>query len=174
MKRNYKQILPEISSLLLDVDGVLTDGHVYFTEDGKARRKLFTKDSFAIQLAIKNGLRIGIITGGSASGLVEAFKALGMVDIYVNASDKLDAFQDFVSIYELNPKTIAYMGDDLPDYSVMQRVGLAACPADASPYIRERVNYISPQNGGAGAVRDFIEQWLRVKGFLDKPGDWTW
>jgi 3-deoxy-D-manno-octulosonate 8-phosphate phosphatase (KDO 8-P phosphatase) len=174
MSKNYKQILPQINSLLLDVDGVLTDGHVYFESDGKARRQLYTKDNFAIQFAIRQGLRVGIITGGSGAGLIDAFRELGIADIYVNANDKLDAFNDFCAIYGLQPENIAYMGDDLPDYGVMQRVGLAACPADASPYIRDRVHYVSPQNGGKGAVRDIIEQWLRVNELFEKPEKWTW
>ena len=174
MSKNYKQILPQINSLLLDVDGVLTDGHVYFESDGKARRQLYTKDSFAIQFAIRQGLRVGIITGGSGAGLHDVFRELGVVDLYVNASDKLDAFNDFTAIYDLQPENIAYMGDDLPDYGVMQRVGLSTCPADASPYIRERVHYVSPHKGGKGAVRDIIEQWLRVKDLFDKPEKWTW
>ncbi len=171
---NYKQILPQISSLLLDVDGVLTDGNVYFEGNGEARRKLFTKDSFAIQFAIRQGLRVGVVTGGSGAGLIEPFRQLGMTDIYTNASDKLDALNDFTAIYDIDPQTIAYMGDDLPDYGIMQRVGLSACPADASPYIRERVNYVSPKCGGEGAVRDIIEQWLREKDLFDHPDKWTW
>lgn len=174
MSRNYKQILPSISSFLLDVDGVLTNGNVYFEANGTARRNLYTKDSFAIQFAIRQGLRVGVITGGSGAGLVEPFRELGMVDVYTNASDKLDALNDFLAIYELDPQTIAYMGDDLPDFAVMERVGLSCCPADATPFIRERVDYVSPKPGGEGAVRDIIEQWLRVNNVFNQPEKWTW
>lgn len=174
MTKNYKQILPNIDHLLLDVDGVLTDGHVYFEGDGQARRRLFTKDSFAIQFAIKQGLRVGIITGGTGAGLVEPFRQLGMTDIYTNAADKMDALNDFTAIYDIDPQSVAYMGDDLPDYAVMQKVGLSACPADATPYIRERVHYVSPKKGGNGAVRELIEQWLLVRDKFNQPDQWTW
>ncbi len=174
MAISYKTKLHKIKHLLLDVDGVLTDGTVFFDHEGRAQRKLFTKDSFAIQFAIRQGLRVGVITGGSGAGLIQAFKDLGMVDIYTNSSYKMDALNDYVAIYDLDPQTIAYMGDDLPDYEVMQNVGLSVCPADAAAYIRERVDYVSSRNGGEGVVRDFIEQWLRVNALFDHPDKWTW
>jgi len=174
MDMNYKQKLPKIKHLLLDVDGVLTDGTVFFDHEGRAQRRLFTKDSFAIQLAIRQGLRIGIITGGSGAGLLEAFRELGIQDIYTRSSDKLDAYKDYLAVYDCAPDSIAYMGDDLPDYAVMERVGLSCCPSDAATYIRERVDYVSAFPGGGGAVRDILEQWLRVNDLFQHPDKWTW
>lgn len=174
MKKNYKEILSEISTFIFDIDGVLTDGRIHILPDGRAVRNMTTHDSFAIQLAIKKGLRIAVISGGSGLGVSEILRHLGVVDLYLNASVKIHAYQDLKACYQLNDDEVCYMGDDLPDYEVMSRVRLAVCPYNAAPEIRAISNYISPKTGGNGCVRDILEQTLRVRGWWNDIQARSW
>lgn len=174
MPLNYKQILPEITTFVFDIDGVLTDGRIHVLPDGRALRNMTTHDSFAIQLAIKKGLRVAVISGGSGLGISEILRHLGVVDLYLNASYKLEAYEDLKACYGLNDSEICYMGDDLPDYEVMSRVRLAVCPHDAAPEIRAISHYISPKTGGNGCVRDILEQTLRVRGWWNDKHSHSW
>lgn len=161
---SYKEKLNNIKTVILDVDGVLTDGNLILLPTGEMVRTMNTRDGYAMQLAIKKGIRIAVITGGKDQAVVDRLKYLGLTDIYVGTHDKVDAFQDLVFSYGLNPDEIAYMGDDYPDLAVMNLVGLSACPNDACTDIRKAVEYISPENGGKGCVRDLLEQILKVQG----------
>lgn len=161
---SYKEKLNNIKTVILDVDGVLTDGNLILLPTGEMVRTMNTRDGYAMQLAIKKGIRIAVITGGKDQAVVDRLKYLGLTDIYVGANDKVDAFQDLVFSYGLNPDEIAYMGDDYPDLALMSLVGLSACPNDACMDIRKTAEYISPANGGKGCVRDLLEQILKVQG----------
>ena len=110
------------------------------------------------------GYKIAIITGGRNQGVEERFKELGVYDIYMGAHHKLDAFQDLLDNYDLDPETILYIGDDVPDIPVMEKVGLGCCPADAVSDVKAMADYVSHKNGGEGCVRELIEQVLRVQG----------
>ncbi len=133
-------------------------------ENGRLLRKMNTRDGYAIKRAIQQGYRVCIITGGKSSGVVTRLENLGVPDIYKGVSDKLEVFDEYVDIYSLDTDRILYMGDDLPDYEVMRRVGLPACPNDACPEIVALSRYISPIKGGAGCVRDVIEKVLKLHG----------
>lgn len=161
---SYKQKLPSITTFILDVDGVLTDGKLILMPTGEMVRTMHTKDGYAMQLAIKKGFRIAVITGGRDQMVEERLKYLGVIDIYSNARNKVDAFNEICDAYHLQSEEIIFMGDDLPDYEVMKRVGVSCCPNDAVPEIREICEYISLKNGGEGCVRDIIEQTLRAQG----------
>ncbi|MEL0262195.1 MAG: HAD-IIIA family hydrolase [Flavobacteriaceae bacterium] len=167
MKKNYKTLLNNITTFIFDVDGVLTTGQILITSTGEMLREMDTKDGYALKCALQQGYRIAIITGGTNEGVRERLKALGIYDIYLGAHHKMDSYTDLMDSYELAPKNILYMGDDLPDLPVMKEVGLAACPQDAVPEIKEVSHYISHRNGGMGCVRDVIEQVLRVQGKWD-------
>lgn len=160
---SYKQKLNNITTFILDVDGVLTDGSVMLMPAGEMVRTMHTKDGYAIQFAIKKGFRVAAITGGRDQMVVERLKYLGMTDIYIGVNDKWDAYQDLLFSYGLKPEEIAYMGDDIPDMDIMQDVGLACCPNDAVQDVRAISEYISLLNGGEGCVRDIIEQTMKAQ-----------
>jgi 3-deoxy-D-manno-octulosonate 8-phosphate phosphatase (KDO 8-P phosphatase) len=161
---NYKAILPQIKTYIFDVDGVLTDGKVLVTTEGELYRSVDTKDGYAIKCALVQGYKIVIISGGTNEGIRDRFKAFGIYDIYLGAHHKLDAYQDLMDNYDLNPEEILYVGDDVPDIPVMEKVGLSCCPADAVSDVKAMVDYVSHKKGGEGCVREIIEQVLRVQG----------
>jgi len=162
--KNYKTLLPNIKTFIFDVDGVLTDGKILITNEGELLRSFDTKDGYAMKCALVQGYKIAIITGGRNQGVEERFKELGVYDIYMGAHHKLDAFQDLLDNYDLDPETILYIGDDVPDIPVMKKVGLGCCPADAVSDVKAMADYVSHKNGGEGCVRELIEQVLRVQG----------
>ncbi len=162
---SYLNKLHKINTFIFDVDGVLTDGSVILMPDGDYVRTMNIKDGFAMQAAVKAGYRLAVISAGRMSeGVKKRLENLGVQDIYLGVSDKKDAYETILFSYHLQAENIAYMGDDLPDYEVMQRAGLAACPADAAPEIQAIAHYISPNNGGKGCVRDIIEKVMRLHG----------
>ena len=162
--KNYKQLLPKIKTFIFDVDGVLTDGKILIHSDGELLRSFDTKDGYAIKCALLKGFKIAIITGGRNKAVRELFKELGVFDIYLGAHHKLDAYQDLMDNYDLKAEEILYIGDDIPDIPVMEKVGLGCCPSDAVPDVKARADYISHKKGGEGCVRELIEQVLRVQG----------
>ena len=161
---NYKAILPQIKTFIFDVDGVLTDGKILINSDGELLRSFDTKDGYAMKCALVKGFKIAIITGGRNEAVRERFKELGVIDIYLGAHHKLDAYQDLMDNYDLNPEEILYIGDDIPDIPVMEKVGLGCCPADAASDVKAMADYVSHKKGGEGCVRELIEQVLRVQG----------
>ena len=116
-----------------------------------------------MKCALVQGYKIVVISGGRNQGVEERFKELGVFDIYMGIHYKLDAFQDLLDNYDLDPETILYVGDDIPDIPVMEKVGLGCCPADAVSDVKNMADYVSHKNGGEGCVREIIEQVLRVQ-----------
>ena len=163
-KPNYKALLPQITTFIFDVDGVLTNGKVLITSEGEMYREMDTKDGYALKCALDQGFKVCIISGGTNEGVRNRLKALGIYDIYLGAHHKGDPFQDLLDSYELSPDEILYMGDDMPDIEVMEQVAVAACPQDAVADVKAVSNYISHKKGGEGCVRDIVEQTLRVQG----------
>ena len=161
MSLNFKQRLTKITTLIFDVDGVLSDGKVFFMSDGTTLRNINLKDSYALQLAIKKGFRIIIITGGSSQPLKDSLHRLGIEHIYLKQHDKLSCYKDCMNEMGFTDEQALYMGDDLPDYEVMQRVGVACCPDDAAVEIKNLCVYVSSKKGGEGCVRDIVEQVMR-------------
>ncbi|MDD4922267.1 MAG: HAD hydrolase family protein, partial [Bacteroidales bacterium] len=131
---------------------------------GEPMRTANLKDGYAIVQAVKKGLVIAIISGGRSDAVRKRFEALGVTYIYLGASDKKKDFEDFLQKTGMKPEEVAYMGDDIPDYEVMLRVGLPACPADAASEIKSVAKYISHVNGGEGCGRDLIEQIMKAQG----------
>ena len=161
---NYKALLPNITTFIFDVDGVLTNGKVLITSQGEMYREMDTKDGYALKCALVQGYRVCIISGGTNEGVRNRLKALGVYDIYLGAHHKQEPFQDLMDSYDLKPEEILYMGDDVPDIVVMEQVAVAACPQDAVSDVKEIANYVSHKKGGEGCVREIIEQTLRVQG----------
>lgn len=161
---NFKQRLTKITTLLFDIDGVLTDGKVLVMESGEMVRNMNSKDGYALNLAIKKGYRLAVISGGTNQAVKNALSRNGVTEVFISQHDKLACFNEYVALHQLTMEEIVFMGDDLPDYEIMSRVGLAVCPNDAVQEIKEICQYISPKPGGEGCVRDIIEQVLRVQG----------
>ena len=167
-------MLNEITTFILDVDGVMTNGQVLVTNEGNMLRSFNIKDGFAMQLAVKLGYKICIISGGNSSGVIKRLEGLGIKDIYMKVHEKLPVFKSYISDKNLKADEIAYMGDDLPDYNLIKQVGLKCCPADASHDIQEICDFVSSYPGGGGCVRELIEKVLRAQGKwdLDTIGIW--
>jgi 3-deoxy-D-manno-octulosonate 8-phosphate phosphatase (KDO 8-P phosphatase) len=161
---NYKETMNHIDTFVLDVDGVLTDGTVHVTPSGEMLREMHIRDGFAMKAALESGYRICVISGGSNEGVRIRLRNLGITDIHLGVPDKVQTFKEYCFDYQVDPKNVAYMGDDIPDFHVMQLVGLPSCPQDASPEIKGISQYVSHKLGGKGAVRDLIEQVMRVQG----------
>lgn len=164
MKINYKQKLPLITTFIFDVDGVLTNGIVHVMPAGELVRQMNVKDGFALKTAVDKGFKVAIISGGNNESVRERLNYLGIKDIYLGTHNKLIQFNEYIQNHSLNPEEVLYMGDDLPDYEVMSKVGLACAPQDADTEIKNIAHYISHKKGGEGCVRDVIEQVLRVQG----------
>lgn len=167
---NFKQKLNKVTTFLFDIDGVITNGQILVFENGEIVRNMNSKDSYAIQLAIKKGYRIAIMSGGRSEAIKKVLLNLGVQDVYLNQSDKLECFKEFMITYELNEDEILYMGDDLPDYDVMKRVGVPVCPYDAAHEIKSLCIYISNRKGGEACVRDVIEQVMRCQNTWEISG----
>lgn len=161
---NFKQRLNKITTVMFDVDGVLTDGKVLVMESGEMIRNVYSKDGYAFNLAVKKGYRVVIISGGNNLAIKNALSRNGVTDVFIRQHDKLACYQDYLALHNLKDEEVMFMGDDLPDHEIMSRVGLAACPNDAVPEIKAICQYISPHKGGEGCVRDIIEQVLKVQG----------
>lgn len=164
MAKSYKEIMNDITTFIFDVDGVLTDGTVHITPTGEMLREMNIRDGYAMKAAVENGYTVCIISGGSNEGVRIRLRNLGITDIHLGVHDKVEVFKEFTDIYNIKSEQVLYMGDDIPDFHVMKLVGLPTCPQDASPEIKGISNYISHKNGGKGAVRDVIEQVMKVQG----------
>lgn len=161
---NFKTKLTRVTTFIFDIDGVLTDGSVTLMPDGEQLRTMNIKDGYALQLAIKKGYKIAIISGGKSESVRKRLNGLGVFDVYLGCDNKMETYDEFILTYEIDPDEILYMGDDVPDYEVMKRIGVPTCPKDSSPEIIDISIYVSHQNGGKGCVRDVIEQVMRVQG----------
>ncbi|MCI7311032.1 MAG: HAD-IIIA family hydrolase [Prevotella sp.] len=155
--------LKKIKAIIFDVDGVLSSEIVNLASDGEPLRTANIKDGYAIQLAQRLGLRIAIITGGNTDSVRIRYEKLGLEDIYMKAAVKITCYDDFLQKYGLQDNEVMYMGDDIPDYEVMQRCGCPCCPQDASPDIKKISLYVTSCKGGHGCARDVIEQTLRAQ-----------
>ena len=159
-----KSKLSKIKAFVFDVDGVFTDGGVLVCESGDLLRTYNSKDGYAVRVAVEQGYRVGIITGGSSETIPKRFHPFGVFDIYLKARNKLPCFHDFCNKYQLRSEEILFMGDDIPDLEIMRACGFSCCPSDAVSEIKEAASYVSEYKGGAGCVREAIEQVMRVQG----------
>ncbi|MDO5981890.1 KdsC family phosphatase [Flavivirga spongiicola] len=162
-EKNYKEYLEHITTFIFDVDGVLTDGTVTVTSSGEMLRKMNMKDGYALKTAIDMGYNICIISGGSNEGVRIRLQGLGVSNIYLGAHNKIEQLDEYLKDNDIKSENVLYMGDDIPDFPVMKGIGLPCCPQDAVPEIKNISKYISHKKGGKGAVRDVIEQVLKVQ-----------
>jgi 3-deoxy-D-manno-octulosonate 8-phosphate phosphatase (KDO 8-P phosphatase) len=151
-----------ITTFIFDVDGVLTNGTILLLNNGEMARQMNIKDGYALQLAIKKGYRIAIISGGTSTAVKDRFNKLGIKDVFLNVVDKKEVLEKYILKHQLLSNEVLFMGDDLPDLEPMQLVGLPCCPFDAAIEIKQISQYISPIIGGGGCVRDVIEKVLKL------------
>ncbi|MBL1279359.1 MAG: HAD hydrolase family protein [Fluviicola sp.] len=170
---SYKEGLNSITTFIFDVDGVLTNGDITLYKD-EVVRTINSRDGYAIQYAVKMGFTVLIITGGNSEEVKTRLSNIGVQEVILNAKNKLEEYEILKEKYQFEDKNVVYMGDDIPDYQVMQRVGVSTCPQDAAVEIKALSDYQSPFLGGRHCVRDVIEQTLRVQGkwFSEKAFEW--
>ncbi|WP_104733986.1 KdsC family phosphatase [Hanstruepera ponticola] len=161
--KSYKEYLNHITTFIFDIDGVLTDGSVMVTTSGDMLRSMNIKDGYALKTAVDRGYNICIISGGSNEGVRLRLNGLGINNVFLGAHNKIEQLNNYLDSNNIDLKNVLYMGDDIPDFPVMKLVGLPTCPQDAVPEIKAISKYVSHKNGGKGAVRDVIEQVLKVQ-----------
>lgn len=169
---NFKTKLTKVKTLVFDIDGVLTDGSIAILPTGEQVRTMHTKDGYAMQLAIKKGFEIVIISGGKSSEPSrKRLNGLGVTEVYLGVEDKVDVLMEYKEIHDIDLEETLYMGDDIPDYDVLKLVGVPTCPNDAVAEIKDLCIYISHIKGGHGCVRDVIEQVMRAQGKWIREGN---
>ena len=156
--------LKKIKTIFFDVDGVLSRQTITLSSTGEPLRTVNIKDGYAIQLAQKVGLRIVILTGGKTEAIRKRYEGLGVEDIYMGCAVKIKTYDEFLAKYQIADEEVIYVGDDIPDFEVMNRCGCPCCPADACSDIKKISRYVSSFNGGDGVGRDVVEQVLRAQG----------
>lgn len=167
---NLLSLFEKITTFIFDVDGVLTDGTVWVLRDGLQARRMHIRDGLALQMALRHGYRVKIISGGNSPEVMDRLQRLGVTDINMSVLDKRTLVETYLRDLGIEPQQALYMGDDLPDVAPLQAVGLAVCPADAVPEVKAVCQYISTLAGGDACVRDVIEKTLRVQGRWDYDG----
>ena len=160
---NVLELFKNITAFVFDVDGVLTDGSLLLMPGGDMVRRMNIKDGYALQLAVKKGYLVVIISGGNSPETQDRLHKLGVSEIFMRCENKKAVLQDVMGKYKLKQQEVLYMGDDIPDYEVMLLTGLPCCPADAATEIKEISKYISPLKGGEGCARDVIERTLKLR-----------
>lgn len=160
-----------IKGIAFDMDGVLSASTVAVREDGTLQRHSNVKDGFALQYAIRKGLRIAVISGAKDESMLPAYRSLGIEDVYFMVADKETKFMEWLRSRGLHPHEVAFVGDDIPDIPPMKICGLPVVPRDASVEAKMFAHYISPFNGGGGVARDLISQVLLAKGEWLTDGD---
>lgn len=171
---NFKEDLAKVKAFVFDIDGVMSLQTISLNVFGVPNRTVNLRDGYALQLAVKKGYHIGIISGSNSKEYMKRLKSLGINDVYLNSRSKLDHFKAFLKKYNLNESEVLFMGDDIPDYKVMKMAGVPVCPADADSEIKQVSSYISDRRGGEGCVRDVVEQVLRLHDKWLDTDAFTW
>ncbi len=159
---NVLELFKKITTFVFDVDGVLTDGTVLVLENGLQARRMNIKDGFALQMAVKNGYKVLIVSGGNSPQVADRLEKLGIHDVHMAVANKKSFIAEYIATNKLSKEQLLFMADDLPDLPAMSIVGLPCCPADAVSEVKEAVQYISPLKGGDACVRDVIEKVLKL------------
>jgi 3-deoxy-D-manno-octulosonate 8-phosphate phosphatase (KDO 8-P phosphatase) len=171
---NFKEDLVRVKAFIFDIDGVLSLQTISLNSFGVPNRTVNLRDGYALQLAVKKGYHIGIISGSNSREYQKRLRGLGVNDIYLKSRSKLDTFNTFLNKHNLDKSDILFMGDDIPDFEVMKVAGIPVCPSDADSEIKQISSYISDKKGGEGCVRDVIEQVLRLHNNWMDSDAFTW
>lgn len=162
MSMNILSRLSLVKALVFDMDGVLTDGTLLVKNDGQWLRRMNIKDGYALQLAVKSGFRIVVLSGSESPAVEKRLHVLGVTDVFMKINDKENFLRNYLQNNTVSLRETLFMGDDIPDYKCMMMAGFACCPADAAPEIKQISSYISPLRGGDGCARDVIEKVLKL------------
>lgn len=171
---NYKELLTEVNTLIFDYDGVMTDGKVILQHNDPPLRTANVKDGYILQLAIKLGYNVAIISGGFSRSMENRFETLNIKDAFTGVKNKLEIYENYLKEKKIDHTQVLYMGDDIPDIPVMKKAGVPVCPLDAVEEVKNISVYISDKKGGDGCVRDIIEQVMKVQGKWLTPEAYTW
>jgi len=171
---NYKELLTGVNTFIFDYDGVMTDGRVILQHNDPPLRTANVRDGYVLQLAVKLGYNVVVISGGFSRSMENRFDTLKIKDAFIGVKNKVKVFENYVSEKKIDPRNVVYMGDDIPDIPVMKKVGIPVCPADAAEEVKSISLYISDKKGGEGCVRDIIEQVMKVQGKWMTPEAFTW
>jgi 3-deoxy-D-manno-octulosonate 8-phosphate phosphatase (KDO 8-P phosphatase) len=171
---NFKEDLAKVKAFVFDIDGVMSLQTISLNAFGVPNRTVNLRDGYAIQLAVKKGYQVAVISGSNAKEYIKRLKLLGVKDVYLNSRSKVDHFNSFLKKHSIQKSDVLFMGDDIPDYGVMKLAGVPVCPADADSEIRQVALYISDKRGGEGCVRDVIEQVLRLHNNWMDNDAFTW
>ncbi|HEY0677762.1 MAG TPA: HAD-IIIA family hydrolase [Chitinophagaceae bacterium] len=161
----------QVKIFVFDVDGVLTDGALYVFDSGEQVRRMNIKDGFALQLAVKKGYSIIVISGSHSEAVISRLNKLGITEVHMKITDKKSKLEELLRKYNIDWPNILFMGDDIPDYSLMKVAGLACAPSDAAPEIKQLAHYVSPLTGGNGCVREIIEKVLKLNNHWELETD---
>lgn len=156
--------LTKLRGIAFDVDGVLSPSTIPMSAEGEPLRMVNIKDGYAIQLAVKQGLQLAIITGGNTHAVRVRYEGLGVQSIFMGSAMKLPVLEQWLRDCNLTPEEVAFVGDDIPDIPAMRSVGLAVAPADAALEVKAVAGYISPCRGGYGVARDLLQQVMQAQG----------
>ncbi len=171
---NYKALLQNVDTFIFDYDGVMTDGKIILMENGQPLRMANVKDGYVLQLIIKLGFNVVVISGGFSKSMENRFETLGIKDVFLGTKNKEIVLEKYLNEHNIDTEHVVYMGDDIPDLRVMQTIGIPVCPADAVEEIKNISIYISDKNGGEGCVRDIVEQVLKVQGKWMSAEAYSW
>jgi 3-deoxy-D-manno-octulosonate 8-phosphate phosphatase (KDO 8-P phosphatase) len=171
---NFKEDLAKVKAFIFDIDGVLSLQTISLNSFGIPNRTVNLRDGYALQLAVKKGYHIGIISGSRSKEYQKRLRMLGVTDIYLKSRTKLNDFNSFLKKHDLYKSDVLFMGDDIPDFEVMKEAGIPVCPSDADSEIKQVSSYISDKKGGEGCVRDVIEQVLRLHNNWMDSDAFTW
>lgn len=168
---NILSAFKKITTFVFDIDGVLTDGTVLVLPNGVQARRMHIKDGFALQMALKNGYKVKVISGGNSPEVLDRLTKLGVTDVQMSVLDKGTLLYDWMKAENLKKEEVLFMGDDLPDLPALLLAGLPVCPADAVTEVKQASLYISPLNGGEACVREVIEKVLKINGHWEFRAD---
>lgn len=157
----------KIKLVIFDVDGVLTDGSLYFGDDGQEYKAFYSRDGLGIKLLQRTGVEVGIITARNSQLVSHRMKNLDIEHLYQGRLDKIAAFDELTSKLKVSPEQTAYAGDDVVDLPVMKKVGLAIAVQDAHPFVKKHAHWITEHDGGRGAARDICELIMEAQGTLE-------
>lgn len=172
--KNIYAILKDIKAFVFDIDGVLTSGNVLVTEEGYMLRSVNIKDGYALQHAVKQNVIVAIISGGKSEGMKKRFEGLGLTDIFLGQSNKLEAFDAIKKKYNIGDADICYCGDDMPDWPLLKKVGLSVCPLDACEDVKDISMWTLPIAGGDGCARFILEKFLKLNDIWNTEESHTW
>jgi 3-deoxy-D-manno-octulosonate 8-phosphate phosphatase (KDO 8-P phosphatase) len=165
MKKKIREKLKKIKMLILDVDGVMTDGRIIMDGDGREMKNFYVRDGHGLVMLQRHGIRVAILTGRTSSVVDHRARDLKITEVYQGALDKKEVFAGMLEKNGLAPEQTAYLGDDIVDIPVLKKVGFSAAVADAADEVKQHVDYVTVGRGGQGAVREICEMLLEAQGF---------